>query len=178
MTTATTAEPGKVSVVPWWIILIQGIAAIVLGFFLLTSPGKTTVILVDFLGIYWLISGIFSIVSIFIDHTAWGWKLFSGILGIIAGILIVQHPLWSTILVPTVLIIVFGIEGLIIGVVNLIQAFQGGGWGIAILGVLSIIFGLILLFNPLIGALALPWVLGIFGIVGGIAAIFMAFRMR
>jgi uncharacterized membrane protein HdeD (DUF308 family) len=68
--------------------------------------------------------------------------------------------------------------GLIIGVVSLIQAFQGGGWGIGILGALSIVFGLILLFNAVIGALALPWVLGIFGIVGGIAAIFMAFRIR
>jgi len=178
MTTTTTAAPANESGIPWWLVLLQGIAAIVIGFFLLTSPGKTTVILVDFLGIYWLISGIFSIISIFIDHTAWGWKLFSGILGIIAGILIVQHPLWSAILVPTTLVIIFGIMGLIIGVISLIQAFQGGGWGIGILGALSIVFGLILLFNAVIGALALPWVLGIFGIIGGIAAIFMAFRMR
>ena len=54
----------------------------------------------------------------------------------------------------------------------------GGGWGIGILGVLSIIFGLILLFNPVIGALILPYVLGIFGIIGGIAALVMAFRLR
>jgi uncharacterized membrane protein HdeD (DUF308 family) len=38
--------------------------------------------------------------------------------------------------------------------------------------------GLYLLFNPLAGALALPIVLGIFGIVGGIIAVVAAFRMR
>lgn len=164
--------------VPWWLVLIQGIAAIIIGALLLISPGKTTLLIVQFLGIYWLISGIFSIVSIFLDSTAWGWKLFAGILGILAGIVILQNPLWSTVLVPTTLIIVLGIQGMIIGVINLIQAFRGGGWGIGILGVISIIFGIILLANPILGAAALPWVLGIFALVGGVMAMVQAFRMR
>ena len=175
--TTTTASAAP-SPIPWWLVLIQGIAALIVGFFLLISPGMTTVVLVSFLGLYWFISGIFGIVSIFIDKTAWGWKLFSGILGIIAGIVILQHPLWSTVLVPTTLVLLLGFLGIIIGVTNLIQAFQGGGWGIGILGVLSILIGFFLAFNPLAGALALPLVLGVFGIVGGIAAIVMAFRLR
>ena len=175
--TTTTASAAP-SPIPWWLVLIQGIAALIVGFFLLISPGMTTVVLVSFLGLYWFISGIFGIVSIFIDKTAWGWKLFSGILGIIAGIVILQHPLWSTVLVPTTLVWLLGFLGIIIGVTNLIQAFQGGGWGIGILGVLSILIGFFLVFNPLAGALALPLVLGVFGIVGGIAAIVMAFRLR
>lgn len=164
--------------IPWWLVLLQGIAAIILGILLITNTGLTVALLIQFLGIYWMVSGIFAIISIFIDNEMWGWKLFSGILGIIAGVIILQHPLWSTILVPTVLVIVIGIEGLIIGIVNLIQAFQGAGWGIGVLGVLSILFGLILLFNPVIGAVTLPLVAGIFGIIGGIAAIVMAFRLR
>ena len=163
---------------PWWFVLLEGIAAIIIGALLLFVPGKTTLILVQFLGIYWMVGGIFQIVAIFHDSSMWGWKLFAGVLGVIAGILIIQHPLYSAILVPTTLIIILGIQGIIIGIVNLIQAFRGGGWGVGLLGVISIIFGLILLFNPIIGAAALPWVLGIFGIVGGIAALFAAFRMR
>jgi len=46
------------------------------------------------------------------------------------------------------------------------------------LGVLSIIFGLILLSHPVIGAVALPYVLGIFGIIGGIFAIVIAFKLK
>ncbi|NJN84082.1 MAG: hypothetical protein HC802_18615 [Caldilineaceae bacterium] len=79
---------------------------------------------------------------------------------------------------PTTLIIVIAIQGLIIGAIGIFQAFRGGGWGIGILGVISIIFGLILLGSPLIAAATLPFIIGIFGIVGGIAAIIMAFRMR
>ncbi|MEZ4583708.1 MAG: DUF308 domain-containing protein [Caldilineaceae bacterium] len=46
------------------------------------------------------------------------------------------------------------------------------------MGVISIIFGIILLGQPLLSAAVLPWVLGIFGIVGGIFAVIAAFRLR
>lgn len=164
--------------VPWWLVLIEGVAAVIIGLMLLAKPGMTTAILVQILGIYWFIAGILSIVGIFIDSSAWGWKLIVGILGIAAGIIIIRHPLWSTILVPTTLIIVLGIQGLIIGVVNIVRAFKGAGWGAGILGALSIIFGILLLANPILGAIALPFVIGIFAIVGGIMAVVAAFRMK
>jgi uncharacterized membrane protein HdeD (DUF308 family) len=177
VTTNTVSAEGKM--VPWWLVLLQGIAAVIIGLLLLTATAQTVTFLVVFLGFYWLISGIFGIVSIFVDSSQWGWKLFLGILGIVAGIIVLNHPLWAAILVPTTLVIVLGIQGIIIGVIGLIQAFQGAGWGVAVLGVLSIIFGLILLFNPMVaGVLALPIVLGIFGIVGGILAIIAAFQMK
>ena len=163
---------------PWWLVLINGIAALILGILLITSTGATVLILVQFLGIYWLVSGIFQIVGLFIDSTAWGWKLFAGILGILAGIVIMNHPLLSPLVVGGTIVIIMGIQGIIFGILGLIAAFQGGGWGAGILGVLSVIFGIILLANPLLGAAALPWVLGIFGIVGGIVGIIAAFRMK
>lgn len=172
------ASPSQEMGIPWWLVLIQGIAAVIIGILLLLYPAATLFVLIQFLGIYWMVSGIFGIVSIFIDSSMWGWKLFAGILGIIAGILILQHPIWSGLLVPTVLVFVLGIQGLIIGIVNLIQAFQGGGWGIGILGALSIVFGIILIGSPFVAALALPWVAGIFALVGGIFGIIAAFRLK
>jgi len=164
--------------IPWWVVLLQGIAAVILGLLLLAKPGMTIVVVVQLIGIYWFVSGLFQIVAIFIDHTQWGWKLFSGILGIIAGMIIIKHPLWSPIMLTSVLIIVLGIEGLIIGVINLIQAFKGGGWGVGILGALSILFGLVLLANVLLAAFSVPWFLGVLGIVGGIIAIIYSFRLK
>lgn len=176
MTAGTATAEGQA--VPWWVVLLQGGVALIVGILLITSPGATMTFLILLLGIYWLISGIFSIVSIFVDSSQWGWKLIVGILGIIAGIIVIQHPLVSTIVVPTITVWLIGLLGIVIGVISIIQAFQGGGWGVGILGVLSILFGIVLVANPLIGALALPWVLGIFGIVGGIAAIIYSFRLR
>jgi len=166
---------------PWWLVLIQGIAALILGVLLLISPGMTTFILIQFLGIYWFIDGIFSIVRIFTKNSNlhWGWLLVRGIFGIVAGLIVINNPLWSTLLVPTVLIYILAIYGLFGGIVGLIEGFRGStSWGPIILGILSIIFGLILLGNSFLAALTLPWVVGIFATVGGIAAIIMAFKMR
>jgi uncharacterized membrane protein HdeD (DUF308 family) len=174
----TFAERTEGTGFPWWLVLLEGIAALIFGLFLLTSPGATLFVMVQVLGIFWLVGGIFRIVSIFIDSSLWGWKLVSGVLGVLAGILVLQHPLWSTLLVPAILVIFIGVQGLISGGVNLVLAFRGGGWGAGILGVLNIVLGFVLLFNVWIGVAILPFVLGAFGIVGGIVAIVLAFRMR
>ncbi len=179
MTTAeVTASPSEGSSLPWWLVLLEGIAILIIGVLLLIAPVRTSALIVWVLGFYWFIGGIFQIVSIFIDSTRWGWKLFVGILGIIAGIIIIQHPLWSTFLVGTTLVIVLGIEGIIIGIARLIQAFQGDGWGAGILGVLSILLGILLLANVWVATAVLPLVLAIFAIIGGIIAIIVAFRLR
>jgi uncharacterized membrane protein HdeD (DUF308 family) len=164
----------------WWLVLLQGIAMLVLGILLLTATGVTLVTIILFVGAYWLVDGIFSIVRIFLKDSDihWGWLLARGILGILAGILVLRHPLWATVLVPATLVIILGIQGIIMGAISLVQAFKGDGWWAGILGALSVIFGLILLFNPLLGAAVLPVVLGILGIVGGIVLIVLSFRIR
>lgn len=172
-----TASMGKTTI-QWWVVLIEGIAAIILGLLLLTNPGATIVVLIQFLGIWWLVSGIMDLVSMFIDHTAWGWKLFSGIVGIIAGIVILQHPIWSPLVVTGVLVIFLGILGLIYGIMGLIAAFQGGGWVSALLGVVSILFGLILLFNSAVAGIGLWLVIGILALVGGGIAVWQAFQIK
>jgi uncharacterized membrane protein HdeD (DUF308 family) len=163
---------------PWWLVLLEGIAAAIVGLFLLTAPGATLFVLIQALGIYWLVGGILRIISIFMDNSLWGWKLVGGVFGVLAGIVVLQHPLWSSVLVPAVYLVVLGIQGLVLGGVSLVVAFRGEGWGVGILGALSIVFGLVLLFNVWIGVAFLPFVLGAFGILGGGAAIVIAFVMR
>ena len=163
---------------PWWLVLIEGIALVILGILWFASPGMTTLVAVTFLGAYWLVAGVFEIIGIFMDKSMWGWKLFTGILGIIAGIIVMRHPLWSSALVGATLVIILGIQGLIIGGVRIYQAFKGAGWGAAILGAVSILFGILLLANVWIAAFTLPWVLGALALVGGIASIVMSFRLK
>lgn len=163
---------------PWWLGLLGGIAAIIIGFLFLSSPGMTMAIIIQFLGFYWLFTGVLGLVSLFVDRTDWVWKVISGILGIIAGFIVIENPLWSAVLIPATLILMLGIGGLIIGVAQIISAFRGGGFFSAVLGILSIIFGLILLFHPVAGGLATPWVLGVLAIAGGIITITMSFMTR
>src|SRR5260370_40602989 len=134
--TATAVEvPG----LPWWIVLVEGIFALIFGIFLITAPGATSVFLVTVLGFYWLIRGIFSIIEIFIPNTGthWGWLLFMGILGIIAGMAVLRHPAYATVFVGTFLIVFLAVDGLLMGLMGLVRAFMGAGWGTGILGALS-----------------------------------------
>ncbi len=176
--TTTYAESMEDTTTPWWLVLLEGIFAAIFGLLLLIAPGATLIFLVQVLGFYLLIGGIFRLVSIFLDTSLWGWKLVGGIIGIIAGIVVLQHPLWSAIVVPVWIVSLVGFLAIAQGILGVILAFQGGGWGAGILGVLGFIFGFILVANPFIGVVALPFVLGGFMLVGGIGAIVASFRLR
>lgn len=162
---------------PWWVVLIEGIVALITGGLLLLAPERTVPVLVFFLGLFWLIAGIIEIISIFVDKSKWGLKLVLGLLGIAAGILTLQHPLWSTALVATTLIVILGFYGLFMGTSMLVRAFRGDGWGVGIMGVVGILIGLFLLANTLLGVQLVFTLSAIALIVGGIAMIVMSFRM-
>ncbi len=165
--------------VQWWVPLVFGILSVLLGAFFLMRPALTSAVVVKFIGFYWLITGIITLIHMFQDRTAWGWKLFSGVLGIIAGLLVIfSNPLMAALGVGWAFTLVLGIWGIFMGIIMLISAFQGGGWGPGIMGVLAIILGIFLAWNPLAAALALPLVLGIWLIVGGIFNLVIAFKMR
>jgi len=178
MADTALAPAGAKPAFPWWLILIQGIALIVIGGLLMTKTGVTTVTLILFLGWWWLISGIFELISIFMDRTMWGWKLFSGILGILAGLYIIGAPVLGTVIVVGFATLMLGINGMVIGVMDLVKAFQGAGWGKGVLGALSLIFGFIITFNFTSFMSALPWVWGLFAVLGGIAAIISSFQLK
>lgn len=174
-----TAIDTKPLRMPWWIVLVQGIAAIIIGILLWTNPFRTANFLVWFIALYWLITGVIELVRLFVDRSHWGWKLFTGIIGILAGwILLDAGAAERTLVFGWTLVILLGIQGIIMGIIQLIEAFRGGGWGPGIIGALSIIFGILLLTNSVAATVMLPWVIGIFMIVGGIFAIIMSFRLR
>ncbi len=73
--------------VPFWVTIVRGILATLLGLALLVQPDRARPLLVNFMGMFWLASGIMSV--------RWGasgqptrqiWPILAGIAGIIAGI--------------------------------------------------------------------------------------------
>jgi uncharacterized membrane protein HdeD (DUF308 family) len=177
MTPSLNVTPGT-HVFPWWLVLIQGIITLILGIFFLYYPYGTLLVLITILGAYWFVSGLFALLSLAMDRTNAGYKILFGILGIIAGLAILTYPLYGTIVVISLFVIFVGVWGLIMGFMSLFAAFKGGGWGAGIIGILLVIFGCILLANVFVSALILPFVFGVFGIMGGIAAIIGAFMIK
>ncbi|MGP0091524.1 MAG: HdeD family acid-resistance protein [Xanthobacteraceae bacterium] len=170
----STQRPGT-----WWLSLLQGIAAIILGLMFITAPGATLLALIPFLGIYWLIIGVLALVRMFQDRSVpWVWSLLTGIIGLLAGLLVLRHPLLAALTVPTVLVIVLGVEGLVMGLIDIIAGSKGGGTGSFILGAVNILIGLLLLGSPIAAALAVPLVFGVLLLAQGVGLVVWAFRVR
>jgi uncharacterized membrane protein HdeD (DUF308 family) len=169
---------------PWWLTLIMGILAFVVGAILLWAPAKDKVetyqLLIAVLGFYWLISGFAGIISMFVDHTAWGWKLFMGIVSIIAGGYVLMYPVAAGVALPRIFVLILGLWALMQGIILLVMAFKGGGWGAGILGIIEIVFGLILMaeYGSLGSGLVMIWAAAVWGLIGGILMIIQAFRQR
>jgi uncharacterized membrane protein HdeD (DUF308 family) len=175
--TTTSVQPQQSNI--WWLFLLEGAAGIILGLMLLTAPGLTTVALVTFLGYYWLIMGILALVRVFTDRSIpWIWSFLTGIVGILAGVVVVRHPLLAALTVPTTIVIILGAQGLVMGVLEIVSGFTGGGIGSFILGAIYVLAGLLLLSSPIVAALAVPLVFAVLLLVQGVALIVLAFRVR
>ncbi|MGB5181912.1 MAG: DUF308 domain-containing protein [Xanthobacteraceae bacterium] len=163
----------------WWVFLLQGFAGIIIGLMLITEPGATLVALTTVLGFYWLITGVLALVQVFVDRaTPWIWSLLAGLVGILAGLFVLRHPLVAALTVPTVLVIILGIQGLVIGAVQIIGGFKGGGIGPFILGAINVLVGILLLGSPVAAALAVPLVFGVLLLIQGAGLMILAFRVR
>jgi uncharacterized membrane protein HdeD (DUF308 family) len=58
-----------------------------------------------------------------------------------------RHPIASALVLPAILALLPGIQGVIVGGISLVLAFRGGGWSARLLGAVSISFGIILILN-------------------------------
>ena len=108
----------------------------------------------------------------------WGWLLVLGIILVGLGII----ALLDSVLVTSVSMLFFGWILIIAGIVEAVQSFRHRRSGHLFLHVLnaalSIIVGIMLLLNPLMGALVLTLLLAIYFTVAGIFRIVAAFSMR
>src|ERR1043166_8708733 len=165
----------------WWVPVLRGVAAIIFGVIAFTHPVMAAATLVLFFGARGLIYGIFSIVGA-IGHRDsdpdWGFNLIIGILGIIIGLLTFHAPA----LTALALVIYIAAWALMIGATEIIAAIKlrhevKGEWFLILMGVVSILFAIMLLWNPLPGALALVWLIGSYAIVFGFLGIIFGFRL-
>ena len=162
---------------PWWVVLVEGLALVVIGLLFLASPGKSMEVTVVMLGIYWTVDGVFIIASLVKDRSHWVSKLAIGIIDLSSVGFITQPAKW-TVGFPALVLWLLGIGLIATGAIKLYHTFKDSGWGVGFLGVVSILFGIPLVLHPFVGDVILPPVLGIAGILGGIAAILMAFKER
>lgn len=165
----------------WWLLLLRGLFAILFGVLTLGWPGVTLVTIVFFYGAYALVDGVLAVAAAITGGAPaprW-WLAVVGLLGIGAGILTFQWP-GMTALVLLSLIAAWAImSGLlhIIGAIRLRKEIDNE-WLLILGGLVSLIFGLLLVARPGEGALALLTVIGVYAVVNGILLVSFAMRVR
>lgn len=168
----------------WWAVALRGVAGVLLGIFTFLVPGVTLAVLILAFGVYALISGALDIVAALRQRSAgvgarWGMLFVAGIAGIVFGALTLWFPGVTT------LFLLYLIAGwaLITGIAEIVAAIRlrkaiRGEWLLALSGLLSVLFGVILVVAPGAGAIALTFWVGAYALAAGIVLLVLAFRLR
>lgn len=166
----------------WWVMLVRGILAILFGIIALLAPGIALLAFIFVFAAYAILDGIAAIAASFQARSTlgnWWVLLLEGIVGLIIGILAFVWP-GETALVLLYLVAIWAlITGFMeIGSAFLLPGSAGQHWGLGLAGLLSVIFGIILIVRPGAGLLAILWFVGIYAIVFGVSLIVYAFQVR
>ena len=158
--------------------LLGGVAALIFGIILLIRQEEALSLLMVVLGLWWLIQGAFLLFAIFVDREDIWWKLIIGVLGVVAGFLVLTNPGEAADAFQGVVGVVLGIIGIMVGLTSLIGAFRGGGVGAFVFGAVSILIGILILLNAQFTTSLLITLFAVLLLIDGLAGIYLALKYR
>lgn len=166
----------------WWALLLRGLVALIFGILTFVWPGISLTALVFLFGAYALVNGLFTVVAAFEaphSYSHWWALLLEGVFGVIAGVLSFVWP-GITALVLLYLIAAWAVVtgAFSIAAAVRLRKVMTGEWLLALSGVLSALFGLILAAWPGTGALAVLWLIGVYAVALGVILMALAFKLR
>ncbi len=165
----------------WWLVALRGVLGIIFGVLALLFPDITLLVLVLVVAAYMLADGVLAIISAVRaarKGERWGLLVLEGVCNIATGSLAFLWP-GITIFVFTILIAAWAIVSGILMSAAAFRLTQGHGrWWLRAAGVLSVIFGFLLILAPLAGAIVLAIWLGAYAVVFGGLLLVLAFRLR
>jgi uncharacterized membrane protein HdeD (DUF308 family) len=165
----------------WWLFLLRGIFGIIFGVLAFLFPGPTMLSLVLLFSAYMLVDGVTGIISAvraMRRKDQWGLLIFEGLLNIAVG---VAAFIWPGLTVVAFVFMV-GAWAIISGGLMMAAGFRlkldHGRWWMVLGGLLSLVYGALLVAMPLIGAVVLTWWMGAYAMVFGIALVVLSFKLR
>lgn len=166
----------------WWTICLRGAIALLFGLAVWIWPQITLEVLIVLFAAFALVGGVVALIAGLREWRAdprWWLLLLEGVVGIATGIVVFVLPNFTALL----LLYVIAAWAIITGIFEIIAAIQmrqeiRNEWLLAIAGVASVLFGLLLTIWPLAGALAIIWLIGGYAIVFGILLLTLGFRLR
>lgn len=161
----------------WWMLLLRGILAVLFGIVSFAWPGPVILVLTTVFAVYAFIDGVLALAAGL--HGRWPFLIGLGIIGIIAGLVAFFFP---SVAVLTFLFII-GAWAIIRGAAEIATAVQlrnviANEWSLIMGGILSVLFGVLLLARPHIGALSVLWIIGTYAVIIGVLLVIHSFRVK
>jgi uncharacterized membrane protein HdeD (DUF308 family) len=166
----------------WWLLALRGLMAILFGVLAFVWPGITLLTLVWLFGAFALVNGILSLALAAKAPKGYprvGSLILGGLLGILAGLLAFVMPGITTLS----LLILIAAWAMVTGILEIVAAIRlrkemTNEWLLALAGIASLAFGVLLVLRPAAGALVLIWWIGAYALIFGILLCVLAFRLR
>jgi uncharacterized membrane protein HdeD (DUF308 family) len=166
----------------WWSLVIRGIFAILLGVITFVGPGITVAALVLLFGAYALVDGVMAIIGAVRaarSHERWGALLIEGVASLVAAAITMAWPGITAV----ALVFVIAAWAIVTGVFEVMAAvrlrkYVTGEWLLALGGIASLLFGILLIIAPVAGALVLALWVGAYTLVFGVLLIALGLRLR
>ena len=166
----------------WWVLALRGLIAVLLGLCAFVWPAVALAVLVVLFGAFTLIHGLFTVwlaVGERRQSQRWWLLLIEGLVSIAVGVITF---VWPTLTI-VVLLYLIAIWACITGLLEIVTALWRWRtlkqeWPLLLVGAISLLLGLILLFRPAVGALALLWLFGAYAIIYGVLLLVFALRLR
>ncbi|HVP20842.1 MAG TPA: HdeD family acid-resistance protein [Anaerolineaceae bacterium] len=166
----------------WWLVALRGLLAVICGILALIWPKPTLLFLVLLFGSYMLVDGIFTVITGIAargSFKSWWAVLLEGMAGILIGLLTFIWPNTTAL----VLLYLIAAWAMITGIFEIMAAIEfrsviDGEWAMIFSGILSILFGVLLIAFPSAGAVGLLSLFAIYTIVSGILLMILSMRLR
>ena len=166
----------------WWLVALRGALAVVFGIAAFVWPGFTFEVLVLLFGAYAFVDGVllfsFGLLAAG-DREQWWPLVLGGIVGVAVGVLTFMQPAAMAL----ALVYIIGAWAIVTGLLEIVAAIRlrdviTTEWLMGFSGILSVIFGVLVLAQPGPGALALVYLFGFYAVLAGIAQVGLGFRLR
>jgi len=161
----------------WWVFLIRGILFILLGIYMFASPAGSYAALAFLFGLIILVAGVSELMRVVRERNEVnrGWHLAVGIFDIIVGLGLIANIAAG----EDILRIVVGLWILIKGISVLIFASSvPRSWLLIAGGVIVVLFGLLVLINPVFGSVTIVLWTAFAFVMMGIMNIMLSLRMK
>jgi uncharacterized membrane protein HdeD (DUF308 family) len=166
----------------WWLLMIAGALLAVLGVFALISPWRAYIKLVHYAGFVLLLNGILLIAVASTCHSSLRekkWMLVESVMDIVFGVLLLFNPLLSFVAFPFFIGSWMIGKGILKTIASMRLSAMIAGWIFACMaGILSIAFGVLVIYNPFDRSDGITIFVGAFALIMGTLYIFDSLRFR